>query len=174
MSQILAHELLKKDENFFHSQTKEELIGHVLILRQYLNELENKEEASSSNLAGTKRPATEIVSTERDAKAVANDLRSIIHKQIKAQMKWKPTCKVGSAQWKYDGMVPNNNVFNELMRSNVSYRRKKISVDEFERILGERFLVRIRYGYLRLRGDAVNVSWEPYSNTFSFSGKYGV
>lgn len=48
----------------------------------------------------------------------------------------------------------------------------KISMEDFENNVGSP-RKSIRYSYLDLKGNDVNIKWNPEDNTFKVSGQYG-
>jgi len=167
--------LLTRDESFFMTQSKEEVVESLLQL------IENTKQSRSSSLKdnaviGKKRTASEADnhSSEVDVASSVQSLRKIITNQIKAQLVWKKSCKGGSATWKYQGVCVSPEVFQSLMKSAINFKRKKISVTELTALLECGWLSKsISYGDLSLTGD-VNVAWDAKTHEFSFGGKYGV
>ena len=166
--------LLTRDETFFKTQSKEEVIENLLQIIEYTKQ-SRPSTSEAKAVVGKKRTASEAEnnSSEVDVSASAQSLRKIIPKQIKAQLVWKKTCKSGNATWKYQGVCPNAEVFQSLMKSAINFKRKKISVTELFDLLECGTLSKsVRYCYLTLNGD-VTVAWDAKTHEFSFSGKYG-
>lgn len=120
--------LLTRDETFFKTQSKEEVIENLLQIIEYTKQ--SRPSSSEAKLVvGKKRTASEV-ENNIDVSASAQSLRKIIPKQIKAQLVWKKACKSGNSTWKYQGVCPNAEVFQSLMKSAINFKRKKISVTE--------------------------------------------
>lgn len=93
--------LLTRDETFFKTQSKEEVIENLLRIIEYTKQSRSSPSEAKA-VVGKKRTASEAEnnSSEVDISASAQSLRKIIPKQIKAQHVWKKTCKSGNATWK--------------------------------------------------------------------------
>ena len=104
-----------------------------------------------------------------DMSPTLDSLKSIIQKQIKAQLKFSKSCKTGTAKWKFQGLCHSVEVFKALTGSDAKFKRKKISLDEFNKIIDcyDGISASIRYGRLSVNGD-VSLNWDPNSLEFSF------
>eukprot|EP01031_Cornospumella_fuschlensis_P029499 gene29499-35604_t len=176
MSHFVAQELITKDESFFNDLSKEELVDCIMTMIELVKEGAVTKPTISSlnaNITGKKRPVSEAQETSADLEGSVSRLRDILCKQIKSQLKWKTSCKEGKAQWKYQGMCGGDEIFRSLMGCAINFKRKKMSLEEFYSILRVHSIyASVRYDTLTLRGD-VNVSWDPDTKEFTFSGKYG-
>ena len=126
---------------------------------------------------GKKRPldALKVVTPPVvDMKLSLENLKTIIQKQIKAQLKFSQSSKKGTAKWKFQGLCSSVEMFKALTGSDAKFKRKKISLDEFYKMIDcYELSASIRYGRLTVNGD-VSLNWDPSSLEFSFSGTYGV
>lgn len=106
-------------------------------------------------------------------------LRTTVYRQIKRQMKWTPSCRVGAARWSYTSSVPNPDVFFRAFRlepvntKGKTWKQKKMPIYDFESCVG-RVEASIRWGSLRLMGPHVNLKWNEEDNMFTVSGKHGL
>lgn len=65
------------------------------------------------------------------------NLRTLMERQIRKSMTWKPTCKVGRAAFSQDFIVQSEEVFRALFKPVApvgpkAWKMKKFSVDDFE------------------------------------------
>ncbi|KAJ7240544.1 hypothetical protein C8J57DRAFT_1478165 [Mycena rebaudengoi] len=113
--------------------------------------------------------------SEQEIEAAAEKLRVAAVRGIKKSMPWKPTCKEGRAKWSYDGVCADAVVFGALLKLGEApkFKTKKFPKEDFLNMMEDRIQVSVRYDYLRISGDSVNVSWKPDEGTFKFSGTYG-
>ena len=115
----------------------DELIQHILTLQSQLKT------AKSSSTAPTIPASTEL-SKETLAKKV-EQLRSLMERQIRKSMTWKPSCKTGGATFSQDFLVPAEEVVRTVFRGVVSekdakkgWKLRKFGVEEFEVCVGIR------------------------------------
>ena len=69
----------------------------------------------------------------------AKKLQELCAKEIKKQMKWQPSCKQGTTKWSYTGIVPNPEVFREMMgeeKKAKAWKMKKLPIQEFRELFG--------------------------------------
>ena len=105
-----------------------DLIQHILTLQSRLETAKN----SSTT------PATPELSKETLAKKVAQ-LRSLMERQIRKAMTWKPSCKTGGATFSQDFLVPHEEVVRAVFRGVVSekdakkgWKMRKFRGEEFQ------------------------------------------
>ncbi len=65
------------------------------------------------------------------------NLRTLMERQIRKSMTWKPTCKEGRATFSQDFIVQSEEVFRALFKpvtpeGSKAWKMKKFSVDDFE------------------------------------------
>eukprot|EP01039_Chlorochromonas_danica_P011069 gene11069-12328_t len=172
-SSLSVSDLITRNENYFASQSKDELIDSLMVLINHIKDLESSQ---LKKVTGKKRPVSEVQSAAPapvDVSGTVDKLRAIIQKQIKSQLKWKASYKTGKAQWKYEGLVASEEVFKALMGCETKFKRKKLSLEDFYEIIGTwNISASIRYDTLSLCGD-VTASWNADTKEFGFSGKYG-
>lgn len=168
-----VHDLMGKNEAFFESQSKAQLIKNLMVLIQHVKDSESVNKSSSSS-SSKKRLSSEIKDDSVvDVDGVVENLQIILQKQIKSQLKWKTSCKLGKAQWKYQGICGSDEIFKALMGCETKFKRKKLSLEDFYKIVGTNHIsASIRYDTLTLCGD-VTASWDVDTKEFGFSGKYG-
>ncbi|KAL6716478.1 hypothetical protein ACLMJK_006045 [Lecanora helva] len=140
-----------------------ELVAHAVALQK---QLDAKPTATS----------TKELSPEDVAKKV-DRLRSLMERQIRKSMTWKPACKTGGATFSQDFVVQSEEVFKALFKPVVkegskSWKMKKFSIDDFEKVVGSEICANARYTDLVLTSD-VNVRWDTENVTLRCSGKYG-
>lgn len=111
--------------------------------------------------------------SKEELEEAAEKVRKAAVSGIKKQMKWKDSCKTGTAKWSYDGICPDPMVFGTMMGLGgpPKFKTKKIPKDEFENLIGD-ISVPVRYDELIITSKDVNVHWKD-SGEFKFSGSYG-
>ena len=109
----------------------DELIQHILTLQSRL-------EAATTPHSKSTAPASSELSKELLAKKVTQ-LRSLMERQIRKAMTWKPSCKTGGATFSQDFLVPVEEVARTVLRGVVSekdekkgWKLRKFGVEEFE------------------------------------------
>ena len=118
--------------------------------------------------------ANKSLSTEEIVKKVSQ-LRTLLERQIRKAMVWKPSCKTGSATFSQDFMVQSLQVFQTIFKHVAAkpFKQKKFSADEFQkRVVGSEIEGQIRYGVLVLTAD-VNCRYDENTGVLKVSGKYG-
>ncbi|KAI1411360.1 hypothetical protein F5Y13DRAFT_191298 [Hypoxylon sp. FL1857] len=136
--------------------------------------------------SATKAAAANAIPQPNDAQLDRNvvrdkayALRTVVYRQIKRQMKWSPSCRVGRARWSYNGGVANAAVFLRAFRLEATndkgkkWKQKKIPIQDFESCIGA-VEASIRFGSLRIMGPHVNLKWDEDDNMFTVSGRYGL
>ena len=168
--------ILAQNISAFEEQSKEQLIADIITVITYAKSLEAQSN-SANNLSGKKRTldALKVVTPPVvDMKSTLESLKTIIQKQIKAQLKFSQSSKKGTAKWKFQYLCSSVEIFKALTGSDAKFKRKKVSLDEFYKMLDcHDISASIRYGRLSVNGD-VTLNWDPSSLEFSFSGTYGV
>ncbi|OSD07938.1 hypothetical protein PYCCODRAFT_1463207 [Trametes coccinea BRFM310] len=146
-----------------------ELASYARSLEQVIAEASKSAAAASAAIAQVAAPVKTPEQLEAEAAKIARAAQS----GIKKQMKWKPTCKNGSARWVYDGICSDPAVFGVLMGLDgpPKFKMKKISVEEFEDLIGP-CEVSARYDTMYITGKDVNIRWSD-TGEFKFSGTYG-
>ena len=140
-------------------------------------------------------PAKENTAPQQSAEAVQAQLAKVLEvavKGIKAQLKWRQSCKQGTARFSYDALIsapvavalfkaanclaPKEE--RQLLAADGKGVAKKIARDAFEKLcVGDSwrgFSVSIRYGSLSLTGDTVLVRFNSGSGELKITGCYGV
>ncbi|KAI0032380.1 hypothetical protein K488DRAFT_78520 [Vararia minispora EC-137] len=111
---------------------------------------------------------------EQELAAETERIRKAAHSGIKAQMKWRPSCKQGGARWVYDGFCPDPDVFGRLLGLDgpPTFKMKKFSAAEFGNHMGH-IVASARYNEMRIKND-VNIRYNAETGEYKFSGSYGV
>lgn len=109
-----------------------ELVQTAIVLQKAL---------AASKDAGTAVPKQSAsIWTAEKVTEKSKTVRALVHKEIKKQMKWQPSCKTGSTRWSYKGVVPCQEVFDEVFGNEKGakkqWKMKKFSKSEFVGIFG--------------------------------------
>lgn len=157
----------------FVTMTAEELIKELKHRDARIETLEReckKLKASAANSIPTS--AGKVISPEK-VKESADKLKKLVIRGVKSQMKWKPSCKRGSARFSW-GSLCDEDTFRAFMDipQNQKAKGKKFTADEFQDFLGTDLTSSIRYGYLYLRGNA-NVTYTK-DGEIKVTGGYGL
>ena len=148
----------------------ERLEDEVIALRAELQKLKK---------GRTSAPATNANFPLAPRKSVAEDadlLARLATKGIKSQMKWKPTCKAGSAKWSWSGVSSFPGLLNalEMPAKTKLFKMKKIPSSDFNSAMGENITASIRYSELVITSEKVNVRFDSVTGEVTFSGSYGL
>lgn len=120
-------------------RTAEELskLTHDELIQLILN-LQSRLETAKSSTTPTSKSAAPELNKETLAKKVTQ-LRSLMERQIRKAMTWKPSCKTGGATFSQDFLVPAEEVVRTVFRGVVSekdekkgWKLRKFGVEEFE------------------------------------------
>ncbi|KAK4934466.1 hypothetical protein LTR10_024280 [Elasticomyces elasticus] len=88
----------------------------------------------------------------------AQSARKQMIKNVKAQLKWKPTAKIGSAKWSYSGTVANEQVFLKLFGLPAfKGKQTKLPRKTFNALTDEEVSASVRYDTLYVTGDHVRL-----------------
>ncbi|MCJ1460042.1 hypothetical protein MMC28_010421 [Mycoblastus sanguinarius] len=138
----------------------EDLLAYAIILQKQVDT------QSASSPTASLSPAE--VSTK------VSNLQKLMVRQIKKAMTWKPSCKTGSAMFSQDFMVQSPQVVQALFKSvtDKPFKAKKLSPEDFEKVIGDEVQGSVRYATLHLASD-VNCRWDEGSGMLKCSGKYG-
>ncbi|TFK55661.1 hypothetical protein OE88DRAFT_1652076 [Heliocybe sulcata] len=111
--------------------------------------------------------------SQEELEDAAEKLRKAAVSGIKKQMKWRDSCKNGTAKWAYDGVCPDPLVFGTLLKLGgpPTWKTKKIPKDEFEDVIGH-IVASARYNDMYITSKDVNVHYKE-GGEFKFSGTYG-
>jgi hypothetical protein len=111
---------------------------------------------------------------------------ALTQKGINSQMKWRPSCKHGSARFSYEGLcVPD--AFCYLMAAHLSDKetrkledtsvrtavQKKLTVEQFEEVFGS-CGASCRFSYLCINTPTVLVKFENQEGALKVTGGYGI
>jgi len=118
--------------------------------------------------------AAPVVSPEK-ARDNAERLRTLAYRGIKAQMKWKPSCKRGAARFCYAAMCDEATfrAFMNLEEKDKTKGTNKMDSEGLDELLGKTLSASVRYADLYVRGN-VNVSFQKKNNEIKISGGYGL
>ncbi|VDB96593.1 unnamed protein product [Peniophora sp. CBMAI 1063] len=135
----------------------------VVRLAQYAHALQ-------TGAVSAPKPKKNAEQLEKDVEKI----KTAAYRGIKAQFKWRPSCKTGGARWSYDGFCPDPEVFARMMglEGPPKWKQKKFGKDEFEDRIG-RIVGSARYNDMYILGD-VNVRYNGESGEFKMTGSYGV
>jgi hypothetical protein len=103
-------------------------------------------------------------------------LRSMAVRGIKSQMKWKPSCKYSKARFSWSSMCDEATfrAFRGLKETDKKKGTGKMSIEDFESLVGTSITTSIRYGYLSLVGENVNITYGKDSGELKVTGYYGL
>lgn len=152
--------------------SKPELIEEIQRRDQIISELKKKARKTSANSS----PSPAVADNPEKVAAQVQKLKKLAAQQIKKQMKWKPSCKHGTARWSYSALV-DENVFREFrggLKAGEKTKGTKMSTDAFEDLLGTELCTSIRYGYLNLKGENVNITYKKNDGEMKITGGYGM
>lgn len=161
-----------------------DLVAYALSLQ---NQLRIKSNTASSS--------TEL--TPQEVAASVNHLATMMERQIRKSMTWKPSCKTGTAKFSQDFIVASEQVFKELFKpvakqGDKGWKMKKFSLRDFEvrvtllnsfhppetsakssqRVVGQEIRASSRYCELVPTSD-ITVRWDAANRAMKCSGKYG-
>ncbi|CAB9501984.1 expressed unknown protein [Seminavis robusta] len=162
----------KRSVDEYESMTQRELIATLQDRDANIIKLES--ECKRLKKSTSSEGPVVAVSPEK-IQAQAQKVRSMAYKGIKSQMKWKPSCKHGTARFSYEGMC-DEAAFRAFMglTEKEKTKGKRMESGAFEnKILGQSLEASIRYGYLYLKGN-VNISFSKDECTVKITGGYGI
>lgn len=162
-----------------------DLIAHVIELQK---QLDASKKSSSTNANGHELGP-------EDLQKKVEHLRTLMVRQIKKAMTWKPSCKTGSATFSQDFVVQSPQIVKKLFARVIKdngkdWKMKKLSADDFEVAFHAPLCFEnpsltsaiqetvgsidasVRYDRLELTSD-VTIRWDPENGTMKCSGKYG-
>ncbi|KAF2423332.1 hypothetical protein EJ08DRAFT_454840 [Tothia fuscella] len=137
------------------------LIDHILKLQQYVLGLKS---------------TTPSGMTKEKVDEKRRQVRNLMNKGIRAQFKWKPKVKNGTARWSYLAVIPDEAVFLTLLNLPSDWKKKtlKLEVEKFEdTVARDEISVDSRYVAMQITGKDVKVMWNPEDLTFKVNGTYG-
>ena len=140
-----------------------------------------RRDATIAELKKKKAKKAAVLSSQTNADPArvaikAEKLRKMAAQQIKRQMKWKPSCKYGTARWSWTALCdePTFRAFRGLGEGQKT-KGGKIPTDDFEELLGTDLCTSIRYGYLYLKGENVNITYKKADGgELKITGGYGM
>ncbi|TFY73305.1 hypothetical protein EWM64_g10707 [Hericium alpestre] len=164
----LVQTVLDNAPSYEDGNNPQALGNQLVLLANYARELE--EDLARGGGQAMVKPAK----SRADLEAAADKLRRAAMSGIKKQMSWKPSCKMGSAKWSYDGICADPEVFGVLMGLDgpPTWKMKKFSREDFEEAVGE-ISASARYSDLEITSKDVTVRYSD-EGTFKFSGSYGI
>lgn len=163
----LMRRVLADRENFDVPADEEGMRAALIQLAEYAQSLETSQQSKGGAAAPKEN-------SEEEIKAEVAKLSRACVSQITKQMKWKDSCKSGTAKWSYDGICADPVVFGAMLglKGPPNWKMKKIPKQEFEQCVGP-IEASARYSELRITSSEVNVRWNPDTKEFKFSGSYG-
>ncbi|KAI0777612.1 hypothetical protein BD413DRAFT_640086, partial [Trametes elegans] len=130
--------------------------------------------ASGAPVASGSKTAAKPARSQAELEAAGDEIRRAAQSGIKKQTTfthvrcstwWKPSCKTGSVKWSYDPICPDPEVFGALMGLGdpPTFKMKKFSTDEFQRLVGpiEGSVKRASPGPLAVYGHSQNHGRSP-------------
>uniref|UniRef100_A0A7S0N1F1 Uncharacterized protein n=1 Tax=Pyramimonas obovata TaxID=1411642 RepID=A0A7S0N1F1_9CHLO len=156
----------------FAQWTRQDLVKEVIRLTARCEELQKASAAAhASGLQPAAPKAAPVVNTP-NLEVHAEKILSNMRKNIKAQLKWKPSCKTGSARWSYTTIVPED-VLKHILKipANKPAKGCKLPVSDFTKLVGD-CSASIRYGCLYITGLHVNLRYSD--SELTASGSYGL
>ena len=160
----------------FDTMTAEELISELQAREVRIQSLERecKKWKASAKAITAKTPAPAAAVSPEKAKESARNLKNLITRGIKSQIKWKPSLKHGSgARFSWASLCDEATARAFLaIPPTQKVKGKKFKSEDFEDLVGSRLTKSIRYGYLTIRGN-VNVSYTQ-AGEIKVTGGYGL
>lgn len=113
--------------NDLEQLTHAELVAYVIDLQK---QLDDSKKSLSTNTNGQELNPDEL-------KKKVEHLRTLMVRQIKKAMTWKPSCKTGSATFSQDFVVQNPQIIQKLFARVIkdngkAWKMKKLSAEDFE------------------------------------------
>ncbi|PVG03030.1 hypothetical protein CPB86DRAFT_750104 [Serendipita vermifera] len=177
----LMRRILADSQNFDVPADEEGTRAALIQLAEYAQSLETSQQSKGGAAAPKEKSEEEIKAevdklsrSEAEIKAEVAKLSRACVSQITKQMKWKDSCKSGTAKWSYDGICADPVVFGAMLglKGPPNWKMKKIPKQGFEQCVGP-IEASARYSELRITSNEVNVRWNPDTKEFKFSGSYG-
>ncbi len=181
----------ENDEAEEHQEEEKQGCGYCQYYRRKIDELEKevaklkKEAAASARamtkaafaLSGTQAGSTMINAVDPEMlQEKANKKKQLINKAICKAMVWKDSCKSGTSKWSYEGTCTFPElltILNLPVEGTKPFKAKKIPIEEFQEYFGS-IGASARYSSMYLRGEHVNLHYNPLENQLKLSGNYGV
>ncbi|XRB02751.1 hypothetical protein NFJ02_15g21050 [Pycnococcus provasolii] len=166
--------MLKKSQRRIEEQDGEikKLQEEVKRLKKALQDEKSKEKVVTAGGAGGAAPAGTSL---QQAKAQATKLKTMAYRAIKSQMKWKPSCKHGTKpRWSWDALC-DEATFRAFRGLEPTEKAKggKMTTEDFTDLLGHGSITTsIRFGYLSLAGESVNITYA--NGSLKITGAYGL
>ena len=167
--------MLKKSQRRIEEQDGEikKLQEEVKRLKKALQDEKSKEKVVTA--AGGAGGAAPAGTSLQQAKAQATKLKTMAYRAIKSQMKWKPSCKHGTKpRWSWDALC-DEATFRAFRGLEPTEKAKggKMTTEDFTDLLGHGSITTsIRFGYLSLAGESVNITYA--NGSLKITGAYGL
>ncbi len=168
--------LQRQDPGIQDTRTREELLAALQARDAQIAKLQAELKAAKAarkplaeNGASTAAPPVD----QAKVQASAARLKEIIFRGIKAQMKWKPSCKgPNGARWSWSGLC-DEATYRELRGLKISEKTKgvRLTPDEFGDMIGGLPSASIRYRHLYVVGKSVNIGYA--AGELKITGSYG-
>ena len=130
---------------------------------------------SASSATPPPPPPPPTISPEKIQQKV-DQLRKLAYKGIKSQIKWRPSCREGTARFAYTGMCDEATFrgFFGLTKAKDKTKGGKVDCERFQDdMVTNRVVGKIRYGYLCLKGN-VNVTYNKTTCEIKITGGFGL
>jgi len=119
--------------------------------------------------------AVAVVDPEK-AKLAGMKLRQLCIRGIKSQMKWKPSLKHKTARFSWSSMCDDATyrVFRGFSLTDKTKIPAKMTLEDFQDLMGQHISASIRYGSLDLCGEKVNITYSQATGELKVTGSYGL
>ncbi|KAI0089183.1 hypothetical protein BDY19DRAFT_993402 [Irpex rosettiformis] len=167
---ILVDSILADKQGWALPEEEDDVRQTLVMLAEYAHAL--KLELASAEAAKENSVAAAPKKTRAELEAAADKIRRSANSGICKMMVWKPSCKVGTAKFSYDGACIDPEVFGIIMGLSgpPTWKMKRLTIEEFEEHFGE-CVGKVRYDYLYITGKNVTVRYSE--GEFKISGTYG-
>lgn len=156
---------LSLDELILEIQSRDKLIQRL--------QAENKRQKTTSPAAAAAAVAPAISPEKAEANALR--LAEMMLRGMKSQMKYKPSLKRSNGRVSFTSFCdePTFRAFMELEAKDKTKGGKK-AIEDFEDLLGGAVRAKIRFGYLRLVNENVNITFSKDAEEIKVTGYYGL
>lgn len=165
----------KRSLDAYQDLSPEQLLSALKDRDAHIVKLEKECKRLKTSKKATQGGAVAPIISPEQIQAKATKLRGVVYKGIKSQMKWKPSCKRGTARFSFEGMC-DEPTFRGFMRLQEKDKTKgqRMDCEKFQsEILGYQLVASIRYGYLMAKGN-VNITFSKDDGIVKINGGYGM
>ncbi|OCB87241.1 hypothetical protein A7U60_g5758 [Sanghuangporus baumii] len=146
-----------------------EIANYVASLEHEVKELK-KAQANATVGASNAQKSPEQITQEADR------LLDTVVRGIKRLLVWKPSCKLNTAKFAYDGICTDPLVFGAMLNMDgpPSFKQKRMLGAEFEDLIREDIIGSARYNDLYISKQFVTIRYNAETGEFKISGSYGI